>query len=61
MKECYVSKILFAFPRFCRVEGGFVPPHEVYAAIKENGYEVVYKNWDNRNSPSSIFAIFAES
>ena len=127
MKECYESKIQFAFPRFCRVEGGFVPPHEVseedvdlmmlafrivfpqccmtvstreapkfrdyivqvaadnmsagsrvtpggyavlekehapdvaqftltdqrspaevYAAIKANGQEVVYKNWDNR-------------
>ena len=104
MKECYESKILFAFPRFCRVEGGFVPPYEVseqdvdlmmlafrivfpqccmtvstreapkfrdyivqhaadvaqftltdqrapaevYAAIKANGHEVVYKNWDNR-------------
>ena len=29
MKECYESKIQFAFPRFCRVDGGFVPPHEV--------------------------------
>ena len=29
MKECYQSKIQFAFPRFCRVEGGFVPPCEV--------------------------------
>ncbi|MGN0852753.1 MAG: radical SAM protein [Kiritimatiellia bacterium] len=29
MKECYASKIQFAFPRFCRVAGGFVPPHEV--------------------------------
>ena len=29
MKECYESKIQFAFPRFCRVEGGFVPPCEV--------------------------------
>ena len=127
MKECYESKVQFAFPRFCRVEGGFVPPcevseqdvdlmmlafrivfpqccmtvstreaptfrdyivqyaadnmsagsrvtpggyavlekehakdvaqftltdqrapAEVYAAIKANGQEVVYKNWDNR-------------
>ena len=127
MKECYESKIQFAFPRFCRVDGGFVPPCEVderdvdlmmlafrivfpqccmtvstreapkfrdyivqvaadnmsagsrvtpggyavlekehaadvaqftltdrrapadvYAAIKANGQEVVYKNWDNR-------------
>ena len=23
-------------------------PAEVYAAIKANGHEVVYKNWDNR-------------
>ena len=23
-------------------------PAEVYAAIKANGQEVVYKNWDNR-------------
>ena len=29
MKECYESKVQFAFPRFCRVEGGFVPPCEV--------------------------------
>ena len=29
MKECYESKIQFAFPRFCRVDGGFVPPCEV--------------------------------
>lgn len=29
MKECYEAKVQFAFPRFCRVEGGFVPPHEV--------------------------------
>ncbi|MCR5413797.1 MAG: 2-iminoacetate synthase ThiH [Kiritimatiellae bacterium] len=127
MKECYESKVQFAFPRFCKVEGGFVPPcevderdvdlmmlafrivfpqscmtvstreaprfrdyivqvaadnmsagsrvtpggyavlekehasdvaqftltdrrtpAEVYAAIKANGQEVVYKNWDNR-------------
>ncbi len=127
MKECYEAKIQFAFPRFCPVEGGFVPPcevseedvdlmmlafrivfpqccmtvstreapafrdyivqyaadnmsagsrvtpggyavlekehaadvaqftltdqrppAEVYAAIKANGQEVVYKNWDNR-------------
>ena len=26
MKECYESKVQFAFPRFCQVEGGFVPP-----------------------------------
>lgn len=127
MKECYEAKVQFAFPRFCRVDGGFVPPcevserdvdlmmlafrivfpqccmtvstreapafrdyivqvaadnmsagsrvtpggyavlekehaadvaqftltdrrapAEVYAAIKANGQEVVYKNWDNR-------------
>lgn len=29
MKECYAAKIQFAFPRFCRVDGGFVPPCEV--------------------------------
>ena len=29
MKECYQAKVQFAFPRFCRVEGGFVPPCEV--------------------------------
>ncbi len=29
MKECYESRIQFAFPRFCRVDGGFVPPCEV--------------------------------
>ena len=29
MKECYRSKVQFAFPRFCRVDGGFVPPCEV--------------------------------
>lgn len=29
MKECYEAKIQFAFPRFCTVEGGFVPPCEV--------------------------------
>ncbi len=29
MKECYESKVQFAFPRFCRVDGGFVPPCEV--------------------------------
>jgi len=127
MKECYESRVQFAFPRFCTVEGGFVPPcevderdvdlmmlafrivfpqccmtvstreapkfrdyivqvaadnmsagsrvtpggyavlekeraadvaqftltdrrtpAEVYAAIKANGQEVVFKNWDNR-------------
>ena len=127
MKECYESRVQFAFPRFCRVDGGFVPPcevderdvdlmmlafrivfpqccmtvstreapafrdyivqvaadnmsagsrvtpgghavlekehaadvaqftltdrrppSEVYAAIKANGQEVVFKNWDNR-------------
>jgi len=29
MKECYESRVQFAFPRFCTVEGGFVPPCEV--------------------------------
>jgi 2-iminoacetate synthase len=29
MKECYQAKVQFAFPRFCRVDGGFVPPAEV--------------------------------
>ncbi|MBR1870531.1 MAG: radical SAM protein [Kiritimatiellae bacterium] len=29
MKECYEAKVQFAFPRFCRVDGGFVPPCEV--------------------------------
>ena len=29
MKECYESKVQFAFPRFCTVDGGFVPPCEV--------------------------------
>ena len=29
MKECYEAKVQFAFPRICRVEGGFVPPCEV--------------------------------
>lgn len=29
MRECYESKVQFAFPRFCRVDGGFVPPCEV--------------------------------
>ncbi len=29
MKECYEAKVQFAFPRFCKVEGGFVPPCEV--------------------------------
>ena len=29
MKECYESKVQFAFPRICRVEGGFTPPCEV--------------------------------
>ena len=29
MKECWESRIQFAFPRFCTVEGGFVPPCEV--------------------------------
>ena len=127
MKECYESRVQFAFPRFCTVEGGYVPPcevderdvdlmmlafrivfpqccmtvstreapdfrdyivqvaadnmsagsrvtpggyavlekeraadvaqftltdrrtpAEVYAAIKANGQEVVFKNWDNR-------------
>ena len=24
------------------------PPKEVYEAIKANGQEVVFKNWDNR-------------
>lgn len=124
MKECWQSKIQFAFPRFCPTEGGFQPEHpvddrdlelmmlafriafpeccmtvstreapafrdrivqtaadnmsagsrvtpggyavlankdvaqftltdgrdpeDVYAAIKANGQEVVYKNWDNR-------------
>ena len=24
------------------------PPAEVYAAIRANGQEVVFKNWDNR-------------
>ena len=127
MKECYESKVQFAFPRLCPVEGGFQPDYpvddrdldlmmlafrivfpqccmtvstreapafrdyivqyaadnmsagsrttpggyavleqekkkdvaqfvltdsrpaaEVYAAIKANGQEVVYKTWDNR-------------
>ena len=127
MRACYTAKVQFAFPRFCPVEGGFVPPapvderdvdlmmlafrivfpqccmtvstreapafrdyivqvaadnmsagsrvtpggyavlekehkadvaqftltdrrapEEVYAAIKKNGQEVVFKNWDNR-------------
>ena len=127
MRECYEAKVQFAFPRICRVEGGFVPPcevderdlelmmlafrivfpqccitvstreppafrdrivltaadnmsagsrvtpggyavlaenhkqdvaqftlsdsrtpNEVYAAIRANGQEVVFKNWDNR-------------
>lgn len=26
MKECFESKVQFAFPRFCTVDGGFVPP-----------------------------------
>ncbi len=29
MRECYTAKVQFAFPRICRVEGGFVPPCEV--------------------------------
>ena len=29
MKECYEAKVQFAFPRICRVEGGFEPPCEV--------------------------------
>ena len=29
MKECYEAKVQFAFPRICRVDGGFVPPCEV--------------------------------
>ncbi|MDY5955176.1 MAG: 2-iminoacetate synthase ThiH [Kiritimatiellia bacterium] len=29
MRECPHSKIQFAFPRLCRVEGGFLPPCEV--------------------------------
>ena len=29
MHECYEAKVQFAFPRICRVEGGFVPPCEV--------------------------------
>ncbi|MBQ6915181.1 MAG: 2-iminoacetate synthase ThiH, partial [Kiritimatiellae bacterium] len=29
MRECYEAKIQFAFPRICRVDGGFVPPCEV--------------------------------
>ena len=29
MRECYESKIQFAFPRICRVDGGFLPPCEV--------------------------------
>lgn len=29
MRECWESKVQFAFPRFCRVDGGFVPPCEV--------------------------------
>lgn len=29
MKECYRSKIQFAFPRFCPTEGGFQPPFPV--------------------------------
>ena len=127
MRECYEAKVQFAFPRICRVEGGFIPPcedderdlelmmlafrivfpqccmtvstreapafrnrivltaadnmsagsrvtpggyaviskeraadvaqftlsdsrtpDEVYAAIRANGQEVVFKNWDNR-------------
>lgn len=124
MRECYQSRIQFAFPRFCPTEGGFQPefpvderdvelmmlafrivfpqccmtvstreapafrdaivrtaadnmsagsrvtpggyavhadgdvaqftltdsraPREVYAAIRANGQEVVFKNWDNR-------------
>ena len=124
MKECWQSKVQFAFPRFCPTEGGFQPefpvddrdldlmmlafriafpeccmtvstreapafrdyivqvaadnmsagsrvtpggyavladkdvaqftltdgraPDDVYAAIRANGQEVVFKNWDNR-------------
>ena len=29
MKECYESKVQFAFPRFCPTEGGFQPEHPV--------------------------------
>ena len=29
MRECYEAKVQFAFPRICRVDGGFVPPCEV--------------------------------
>ena len=29
MRECYEAKVQFAFPRICRVEGGFAPPCEV--------------------------------
>ncbi|MGN0854888.1 MAG: radical SAM protein [Kiritimatiellia bacterium] len=29
MRECYQAKAQFAFPRLCRVDGGFVPPCEV--------------------------------
>ena len=29
MHECYEAKVQFAFPRICRVDGGFIPPCEV--------------------------------
>ena len=29
MRECYEAKVQFAFPRICRVDGGFAPPCEV--------------------------------
>ena len=29
MRECYEAKVQFAFPRICRVDGGFTPPCEV--------------------------------
>ena len=35
MKECYEAKVQFAFPRICRVDGGFVPPCEVSDADLE--------------------------
>lgn len=35
MRECPEAKLQFAFPRLCRIEGGFTPPSEVSQANLE--------------------------
>ena len=35
LRECYEAKVQFAFPRICRVDGGFTPPCEVSEADVE--------------------------